>query len=385
MRSSRESVRVHHQDRRESGVDSLSPPGLSSVSLFLPFRRPRTSVSREDAVVFYPSFASRQPDGSWNAVIQGCAYHPRVTWLRGKPMMGLIRRFMRVDREADEFFRSRMRQFLVNFASGRRVSIAIGEQLFSVGPTDAAGLFRTEINLRPEEMETVPEASTPSISWVRFRAILAGGDEREFNGLIQLLNPEGVSIISDVDDTLKVSNVPNRRDLFHNTFARAFAPIPGMPSLYQACALSGAAFHYVSGSPWQLYEPLSQFWREQGYPQGSFHLKRFRLRETARKMRTMSPQKAHKRAAIEPLIAAFPQRQFLLVGDAGEQDPDIYASLMHDYPQRIAHIYIRTVRGRDIDYPRMQRVCAGLPEDQWTLYETADDIADSVLQHVRST
>lgn len=353
------------------------------MSLFLPFRRPRTSVSREDAVVFYPSFASRQADGSWNAVIQGCVYHPRVTWLRGKPVLGLIRRFMRVDRSGDEFFRSRMRQFLVNAAAGRRVSIAIGPQNFSVGPTDAAGLFRTEINLRPEEMETVPNGSTPSIPWVQFRAVLTGEDEREFGGLVQLLEPDGVSIISDVDDTLKISNVPNRRDLFHNTFAREFAPIPGMPSLYQACATAGAAFHYVSGSPWQLYEPLSQFWRDHGYPMGSFHLKRFRLRETARKMRTMSPQKIHKRAAIEPLIAAFPQRKFLLIGDAGEQDPDIYASLMHDYPQRIAHIYIRTIRGRATDLPRMQSVCAGLPDDQWTLYETAQDIEESVLSAVR--
>lgn len=354
------------------------------MALFLPFRRPRTSVSREDAVVFYPSFAARREDGSWNAVIQGCAYHPRVTWLRGKPVLGLIRRFMRVDREGDEFFRTRMRQFLVNAAAGRKVSIALGNQQFSVGPTDAAGLFRTEITLRADDLPTVLEDSTPSISWVQFRAILNGGDEREFSGLIQLLEPDGVSIISDVDDTLKISNVPNRRDLFHNTFSRAFAPIPGMPRLYQECATSGAAFHYVSGSPWQLYEPLSQFWREQGYPFGSFHLKRFRLRETARKMRTTSPQKAHKRAAIEPLIAAFPRRKFLLIGDAGEQDPDIYASLMRDYPQRIAHIYIRTVRGRTLDQPRMQAACAGLPADQWTLYETPQDIEASVLHHVRT-
>ncbi len=354
------------------------------MALFLPFRRPRTTVSREDAVVFYPSFAARQADGMWKAVIQGCAFHPRVTWLRGKPVLGLIRRFMRVDRAADEFFRTRMRQFLVNAAAGRMVSITIGDQTFSVGPTDAAGLFRSEITLEDAVAERVDDLSTPEISWVNFRAVLSPGDERQFGGQFQLLEPQGVSIISDVDDTLKHSNVPNRRDLFHNTFARAFAPIPGMPELYQACAAAGAAFHYVSGSPWQLFEPLSQFWREHGYPFGSFHLKRFRLRESARKMRAMSPQKAHKRAAIEPIVAAFPQRRFVLIGDAGEQDPDIYASLMRDYPQQVVHIYIRTVRGRTHDTPRMLAACAGLPAECWTLYETAADIAAAVLQHVKS-
>lgn len=354
------------------------------MALFLPFRRPRTTLSREDAVVFYPSFGARNPDGGWTVVIQGCVYHPRVTWLRGKPVLGLIRRLMRVDRSAEEYFRTRMRQFLVHAAAGRTVSIALDGQDFAVGPTDAAGLLRTELMVPDEALNKAYDATTPAIPWIKYRALLSNGDEREFGGRVQLLDPYGVSIISDVDDTLKHSNVPNRRDLFHNTFARAFAPILGMPDLYQRCAVAGAAFHYVSGSPWQLYEPLSQFWIDHGYPLGSFHLKRFRLRETARKMRTMSPQKAHKRAAIEPIIAAFPQRKFLLIGDAGEQDPDIYASLMRDFPNQIAHIYIRTVRGRVVDILRMEAACAGLPPEKWTLYETADDIAASVMQHVQS-
>jgi phosphatidate phosphatase APP1 len=361
---------------------ALLHQGFCFVALFLPFRRPRTTVSRDDVVVFYPSYAARQPDGNWNAVIQGCVFHSRVPWLRGKPVMGLIRRFMRVDRAGDEFFRSRMRQFLVNTAASRTVSIAVGAENYTVGPTDAAGLFRSEVLISDGHTDRIREESTPNIPWVQFRANLSVGDDREFLGQIQLLEPQGVSIISDVDDTLKISNVPNRRDLFHNTFARAFTPIPGMPALYQACAAAGAAFHYVSGSPWQLFEPLSQFWREHVYPWGSFHLKRFRLRETARKMRTTSPQKVHKRAAIEPLVAAFPHRRFILIGDAGEQDPDIYASLMRDYPEQVAHIYIRSVRGRLVDVNRMHAACAGLPSDRWTLYENTEEIAASVLQHV---
>jgi phosphatidate phosphatase APP1 len=199
---------------------------------------------------------------------------------------------------------------------------------------------------------------------------------------VQLLEHEGVSIISDVDDTLKHSNVPDRRDLFRNTFVRDFVAIPGMPELYQACAERGTAFHYVSASPWQLYEPLAEFWRDQGYPQGSVHLKRFRLRETARKLRKMSPQKAHKRAAIEPILAAYPHRQFLLVGDSGEQDPDIYADFLRERPQQVAHVWIRSIRGRALEQERLTNVFAGCPAGRWTVYEHPREIVEGMLEVV---
>jgi phosphatidate phosphatase APP1 len=193
------------------------------------------------------------------------------------------------------------------------------------------------------------------------------------------LEPAGVSIISDVDDTLKHSNVPNRRDLFRNTFVRDFVPITGMPDLYRDWAARGTAFHYVSGSPWQLYEPLAQFWRDQGYPWGSFHLKRFRLRETARKVRGMSPQKGHKRAAIEPLLTAYPERQFVLVGDSGEQDPEIYADLLASRPQQIRGVLIRAVRGLERDQSRLTQSFAQCPAHQWAAYTTAEE-AGAYLQ-----
>ena len=78
-----------------------------------------------------------------------------------------------------------------------------------------------------------------------------GGADQVARKLAQLLEPEGVSIISDVDDTIKHSNVPDRRDLFRNTFVREFVPVPGMPELYQACAARGAAFRDLD--PWTVY------------------------------------------------------------------------------------------------------------------------------------
>lgn len=351
------------------------------MNLSLPFRRRRTSVSRDEAVLFYPTYGYRT-DGDWRLAIQGCVYRPRLTWLRGNPMLGLIRRAMRVERGREDFFRRRMGQFLVNNSVGRMVKVRAGDCEAIIGPSETVGLLFGELTLSAAAVEAHRDPTTPHVAWAEFHTVLPGNDPREFRGRAQLLEPQGVSIISDVDDTLKHSNVPDRRDLFRNTFVRDFRAIPGMPELYQACALRGAAFHYVSASPWQLFEPLAEFWISQGYPQGSFHLKRFRLRETANKMRKMSPQKAHKRAAIEPILQAYPQRRFLLIGDSGEQDPEVYASLLRERPQQISRVLIRSLRGRAIDASRLARTFAECPADRWTLYEDPQEIAADMLQAV---
>lgn len=349
--------------------------------LFRSFRRDRKTIGREEQIVFYPSFASRTDDKrGWSLVIQGCVFDPRIPWLRRSPVMGLIKRAMRIDRNADEYFRQRMRQFLMTGLRGRMVSVVAANREFHVAESDYMGLFRGTIELN-DEIASQLVTSIDSGRWLDCQAVLGPSDDRAFTGKIQLVEPTGVSIISDVDDTIKHSNVSNRRDLFRNTFARTFVPVNGMPKLYRDCAKAGAVFHFVSGSPWQLYEPLHEFCRTEGYPVGSFHLKRFRFREAARKLR-MSPQKAHKRAAIEPILAAFPQRRFVLIGDSGEQDPEIYGHLLRETPNQIIGVFIRAIRGESRSSERIQTAFAGLDPALWTLYSDPDEIRIQVARLV---
>jgi phosphatidate phosphatase APP1 len=352
------------------------------VALFRGNTRSRKTVGREEQIVFYPSFASRTSGGrAWNLVIQGCVFDPRIPWLRRTPVMGLIKRAMRIDRAADEFFRQRMRQFLMAGLKGRSVTVSMAGQQYHVADSDYMGLFRGTIELPDELASELARSSENSGRWLEWQALLGTSDTREMSGCLQLVEPTGVSIISDVDDTIKHSNVSNRRDLFRNTFARHFVPVAGMPELYRDCAAAGAVFHFVSGSPWQLYEPLREFCRAEGYPCGSFHLKRFRFREAARKLR-MSPQKAHKRAAIEPILAAFPHRRFVLIGDSGEQDPEIYGHLSREFSDQIIGIFIRAIRGETRDSERIQAAFAGTNPDLWSLYTEPTQIHESVKKLV---
>jgi hypothetical protein len=288
-----------------------------------------------------------------------------------------------MDRTAEEYFRTRMRQFLMFGLRGRMITVRIGDHERIVGESDYMGLFRGEVPVTNPELAQLLSAQQSPPDWLPYRAILNGSDDRLIDGRLQFIEPHGVSIISDVDDTIKHSNVPNRRDLFRNTFTRIFVPITGMPELYQDCQKAGACFHFVSGSPWQLYEPLSEFMREEAYPAGSFHLKRFRIRDSARKIRK-SPQKAHKRAAIEPIMAAFPGRQFILVGDSGEQDPEIYASILRERPNQVAAIFIRAVREETPDSERFLAAFAGLDPGKWTVYREPAEVRDRMLSIVRA-
>ncbi len=107
--------------------------------------------------------------------------------------------------------------------------------------------------------------------WLSYRAI-SGGVSSE--GLVQLLESEGESVISDIDDTIKITEIPAGTEVvLRNTFLRDFAEVPEMAQIYRAL-LPKKAFHYVSGGPWQLYGPLAEFLISKvGFPIGSFHLR----------------------------------------------------------------------------------------------------------------
>ncbi|NBW87480.1 MAG: DUF2183 domain-containing protein, partial [Planctomycetia bacterium] len=101
-----------------------------------------------------------------------------------------------------------------------------------------------------------------------------------------------------------------------NTLLREFAAVPGMPETYRRWQEAGAAFHYVSASPWQLSESLCTFLGTAGLPAGSMHLKLFRLKDSTPLGRLPS-RKRSKRRAIEQILGDFPGRRFLLVGGLG--------------------------------------------------------------------
>jgi hypothetical protein len=154
---------------------------------------------------------------------------------------------------------------------------------------------------------------------------------------------EGVSLISDIDDTIKISNVLDKKALIKNTFLNEFKATEGIKKIFNFAIndLNATAFHYVSSSPAQLYPPLKEFLDKEGFPKGSFH-----LRDTTDLSDFLADKKvsmAHKTTEIEKLFNAYPKRKFILTGDDGENDPEIYAALKRQYPDKVLLIIIRNV------------------------------------------
>jgi phosphatidate phosphatase APP1 len=194
-------------------------------------------------------------------------------------------------------------------------------------------------------------------------------------GQVQCLQQQGISVISDIDDTIKDSNVLDKKILLKKTFLKEFSSIKGMAKIYQNWQQRGYQFHYVSSSPWQLYPVLSDFLDEQSFPRGSMHLKLIRVKDSSIFNLLATPEEG-KIPTITHLLETYPQRRFILVGDSGEKDPDIYATIARQYPDRIIKIYIHNVTA---DKNRIAAIFKELPRKQWVVFNDANEILD---QHV---
>jgi phosphatidate phosphatase APP1 len=153
-------------------------------------------------------------------------------------------------------------------------------------------------------------------------------------------------VISDMDDTVLQSQVTNflraaRMVLLEN--GRTRLPFPGVAAFYRALqdGPTGDArnpIFYVSSSPWNLYDVISDFLDAQGIPAGPLLLRDWDLG------RSLLRNAGHKTGLITEILATYPSLPFILVGDSGQEDPEIYAEIVATHPRRILAVYVRNVR-----------------------------------------
>ncbi|KAF9126518.1 hypothetical protein BGW39_006565 [Mortierella sp. 14UC] len=173
------------------------------------------------------------------------------------------------------------------------------------------------------------------------------------HGVANLIDSEGVSIISDIDDTIKETNVTaGARIILRNTFLKDMMEVEGMASVYKRWWNQGAAIHYVSNSPWQLIPSLLEFFHAHMFPPGSAHL---RLHDNVLKTYFTAPGE-NKRRCIREILTDFPDRKFILVGDSGEIDMEIYTEMALEFPVQVVKIFIR-----DITTARLKEMVSKIP------------------------
>ncbi|CAN5116696.1 App1 family protein [soil metagenome] len=156
------------------------------------------------------------------------------------------------------------------------------------------------------------------------------------------------AIVSDIDDTVIQSRVSNfllaaRSVILGN--ARTRLPFPGVAAFYEALrnGRSGAErnpIFYVSSSPWNIYDVITEFMDLQKIPRGPVLLRDWDISFGA-----LSSHRhfEHKGQAICNIMQFYPHLSIILIGDSGQHDPEIYRQVVHEFPNRVKAIYIRDV------------------------------------------
>ena len=159
---------------------------------------------------------------------------------------------------------------------------------------------------------------------------------------IVITEPRGISLVSDIDDTIKHSAIGNgAKEIFRNAFVRDLSEltIEGVRSWYHKMADMGVKLHYLSNSPWQMYPLLVTYFAQAQLPPGSFHLKQY----SGMLQGIFEPVAERKKGTLDRIMNDFPDRRFILVGDSGEADLELYTETALRDPKRIIAIFIRDV------------------------------------------
>lgn len=343
--------------------------------------REYSELRRDEEIVFYPSVAAWLPGGACAFEVHGRVFEReprRLAVAALKKALGLLD--IEMTPAEQRVFDDRASLFLVDAERGKRVVVRVDATNTCTGLTDKDGWFSAKMSVRGY----ADDISARDGLQMRVEAVLPPGDSRKFIGTCVALKPEGISVVSDIDDTIKVTHMHDRRAMLRNTFMRQFEPVPGMAALYQELAQSNrAVFHYVSATPWQLYEPLAEFIHTNGFPAGTFHLKKFSWR-TQSLLEFLAGPETHKLRVIGQLLEQFPHRQFILIGDSSERDPEIYGALARKYSSQIIGIWIRDVTGEPPEAERYQRAFEGLPTSMWEVFREAGQLQRRMLQSRRT-
>lgn len=227
----------------------------------------------------------------------------------------------------------------------------MGKQMISI--TNERGLFYFKFNIKDIN---VPDKIWQEVEFELLDTITEEQQKTTATGKVLILKEKDsqFGVISDIDDTILVSHATNtikklRLMLFKNAETRL--PFEGVAGFYNALhkGYSGNCHNpvfFVSSSQWNLYDLLLDFCRIRKIPDGPFlleDLKPFKLKKLFKQKKGIEKHK-HKIEKIRRLLNTFNYLNFILIGDSGQKDADIYKSISLEFPDRILAIYIRDIR-----------------------------------------
>lgn len=254
-------------------------------------------------------------------------------------------------RGAFKLFINAWKRFETDEVKHTPLSVKIGNDKTFYTKTDSRGYF-----LIDEQIEDIGAYANQEgwlqleFSYVKEKLNRTIQSNNRFLG--EMLIPSDTAafgVISDIDDTILhtgLTSILKWRVLINTllTSAGKRLPLEGAPEFYHLLhqgktGLEANPIFYVSHSPWNLYRYLKYFLKKNNFPKGPIVLRNF-PKPFVRRPKDEKPQKQKE---IINLLKTYPKLKFILIGDSGEHDPDIYMEVAEIYPDRILAIYLRSV------------------------------------------
>ena len=271
-----------------------------------------------------------------------------------------------------------------------------GNQVFEVGPTRSNGIMNPEVVI-PSELNNwrqgdyvVFEVLTPPEYIERHTFTTVFAEETGWGVISGIHYSLKNSLMVDIDDTIKISEVRNRVALLKHTFIdKQGQPVAGMPDLYRTLIqrLNFPTFFYLSASPWQLYLFIREF-VDTNYPFGQIILRDMSYLELSSFISSLTiGTQDYKMDRIDKIHRWFPHKEFLCIGDSTQRDPETYAAMYvaylenlngryRKYPGWIKQIWIRVVEGVDPKdekelnaMERFEKAFSGVPRYAWRIFK----------------
>lgn len=199
------------------------------------------------------------------------------------------------------------------------------------------------------------------------------------------VGPDGWAVISDIDDTIKVTQTSHPTGILQTTFADIPKTTLGMPEFYKVLeeSFKSPPWFYLSASPYNLYPMLHEF-VNQHYLPGTIILRDASWMYLGGLLQSFTQGvQEYKMMRIEKIQSWLPRRKLICIGDSTQSDPEAYAQMYTKYPNWIKAIYIRKVT----DAPHMETknknqrfidAFKDVPDHIWRVFVNPQELADHV-------
>lgn len=240
-----------------------------------------------------------------------------------------------------------VKRYMVDDLEGVTVTVDYNEMSSTV-KTDKFGIFRCEFHH--------PGLTLSSDAWKKAKIRISGGinigkgsGEVEVEVMVVNRNAQ-FAVISDIDDTIIVSYATQKLMklkllLFNNAHTRM--PFEGVSAFYTALQQGSNKqmlnpIFYLSNSEWNLYDLLHEFIEFNRIPKGPLLLREMKIR-LLNPLKLREVNKNHKQQVLYQLFSSLTELKFILIGDSGQHDPEVYSHVVKQFPGRVLAIYIRDI------------------------------------------